>query len=390
MKVALVHDYLVERGGAEKTLAALLQAFPEAPVYTSIYNPETTLDVFRSAGVRTSFLQRLTAHPRRYRALLPLYPLAFRSFDLRGYDLIISSASAFAKGVRKAPSARHICYCYTPPRFVWHYQNANGAERFPPPVRFGLGALSLYLRWVDRAGARGVDRFLTSSRYVAARIADAYGRHATVVPPPIDCDQFAPATSTGDFFLVVSRLVPYKRIDLAIEAFDRAGLPLLVVGDGRDRRRLTSLAHSERIRPDGRPSGRFLGHLPQDEVRALLAACRALVVTAEEDFGMAALEANASGRPVIAYGRGGAQDTVLPGVTGVTFPEQTVTSLLTALDDFQRLPFDPEALVRHARLFDTAEFQRRIREVISEEMQLGPVGAEETATVPMQPEETRA
>ncbi len=360
MKAALVHDYLVERGGAEKVLATLLQTFPQAHIYTSVYNPETTLDVFRDADVRTSFLQRLTAHPRRYRALLPLYPLAFHSFDLSSYDLIVSSASAFAKGVRCGGDARHVCYCYTPPRFAWGYQNANSQELFNPLVRLGLHALGPGLRRLDRAAAASVGRFLTSSDFVARRIAAVYGREATVVPPPINCAEFAPASSPRDFFLVVSRLVPYKRIDIAVEAFSVSGMPLLVVGDGRDRRRLASLARSERIR--------FLGHRPQSEVRELLAACRALVVTAQEDFGMAALEANASGRPVIAYGSGGALETVRHGVTGLTFQEQTVGSLLAALDEFQRCSFDTETLLRHAQRFDTTEFQRRIEEIILQEM----------------------
>ena len=360
MKVALVHDYLVERGGAEKVLAALHGIFPEAPIYTAVYHPASTLEVFRRADVRVSFLQRLTAHPKRYRALLPLYPLAFRSFELWPYDLIVSSASGFAKGVRRGKGARHVCYCYTPPRFVWQYQSANDRERFGLPARLALRALGPSLRRFDDESAAGVDRFLTSSRCVAARIASAYGREATVVPPPIECGRFAPVRDAGDFFLVVSRLVPYKRIDVAIEAFNRSGLPLLVVGDGRDRARLESLSRSDRIR--------FLGHRPDAEVRELLGRCRALVVPAEEDFGMAALEANASGRPVVSYGAGGALETVVDGVTGVTFPEQTAESLLAALDVFDCLSFDPYVLVQHARQFDAARFKSNVREIVAEEM----------------------
>lgn len=382
MKVALVHDYLVERGGAEKVLAALHHAFPTAPIYTSVYNPETTLEVFRRADVRTSFLQRLTAHPERYRALLPLYPLAFRSFDLREFEVVISSASAFAKGVRKAAGARHVCYCYTPPRFIWEYQQANARERLHPLARLAVRTLRPFFARVDSVDAKDVDRFLTSSEYVAARIGAAYGREATVVPPPIACADFAPRPDVGDVFLIVSRLVPYKRIDIAIEAFNRNGLPLLVVGDGRDRQRLMSLASGERIR--------FLGHLPQAEVRELLAICRALVVTAEEDFGMAALEANASGRPVIAYGAGGALETVVPGVTGVTFAEQMAESLLAALDQFERLSFDAGALVRHARQFDTAAFQRRMLEIVSEETDLRRMPATASVSESVRPEEVHA
>jgi glycosyltransferase involved in cell wall biosynthesis len=359
-KVALVHDYLVERGGAEKVLATLHETFPEAPIYTAVYNRDTTLDVFRRADVRTSFLQRLTTRREAYRALLPLYPLAFRTFDLRPYDLVISSASGFAKGVRTRSDARHICYCYTPPRFIWEYQAANEKERLPATARLALRAFRSYLARADREGAALVDRFLTTSRCVAARIEAAYGRRATVLPPPIECDEFTSAPAAGEFFLVVSRLVPYKRIDIVIEAFNRNQLPLLVVGDGRDLRRLESMARSERIR--------FLGFQPQDKVRDLLATCRALIVPAEEDFGMTALEANASGRPVIAYGAGGARDTVVPGVSGLLFPEQTADALLAALDEFAHTTFDTEALVRHARRFDKAHFQRSIQEVAAAEM----------------------
>ena len=360
MKIALVHDYLVERGGAEKVLAALHEVFPDAPIYTSVYNPDATLPAFRTARVRTSFLQRLTTHPGRYRAMLPLYPLAFRSFDLSSYDVVLSSASGFAKGVTPARHARHICYCYTPPRFIWEYQQANAGEQFHLFMRLGLRALSPYLKRFDRASTSTVDRFLTSSRFVAERIASAYDREATVVPPPIDCRQFAPAALRGQFFLVLSRLVPYKRIDIAIEAFNRNGLSLLVVGDGRDRRRLESLARSDRIR--------FLGHRPQREVAALLARCKALVVAAEEDFGMTPLEANASGRPVIAYGGGGARDTVLSGATGVTFPEQTAESLGRAIEEFLRSSFDTATLVRHAWKFDKRQFQKRMLDLVMEEL----------------------
>jgi glycosyltransferase involved in cell wall biosynthesis len=358
LRVALVHDYLVEAGGAEKTLAALHELFPDAPIFTAVYHPLTTLPVFRTADVRPSFLQRVTHDPKRYRALLPLYPLAFHSFDLRAFDVVISSASGFAKGVR-AGTARHICYCYTPPRFLWDFQDANRSERFPFLVRAPLTALGPCLRAVDKAAARVVDRFLTSSRCVAARIAHIYGRAATVVPPPITCDEFTPSEQVGDFFLVLSRHVPYKRIDIAVEAFTRLGLPLIVVGEGRDRARLVSLAG---------PNVTFLGFQPQHEVRRLLASCQALVVPAEEDFGMAALEANASGRPVIAYGGGGARDTVLPDVTGVTFDEQTTEALVEAVERFRRLSFDPQALVAHARRFDVRRFQEQIKRIVAEEV----------------------
>jgi glycosyltransferase involved in cell wall biosynthesis len=361
-RIALVHDYLVERGGAEKVLAALHASFPDAPIHAAVYNPSTTLDAFRAADVRTSFLQRLTHDATRYRALAPLYPLAFHCFDLSPYDVVLSSASGFAKGVRVRPDARHICYCYTPPRFAWGYQRANGRERLNAPARLALRALGPYLRWADRWGARGVDHFLTSSTVVAQRIADVYRRQATVLPPPIECRAFAPAEADGDFFLVLSRLVPYKRIDIAIEAFSRNRLPLVVVGDGRDRGRLESLARSDRIR--------FLGHQPDAEVRRLLAACRALVVPAEEDFGMAALEANASGRPVIACASGGARDTVLPGITGILFDQQSSKALAAALEAFEHTSFDRDVLLRHARRFETSRFQDAIHAIVAEELAL--------------------
>lgn len=357
MRIALAHDYLVERGGAEKVLATLHEMFPEAPIYTAVYNPATTLEVFREADVRTSFIQRLGPDPKRYRAYLPLYPLAFHRFDLQEYDLIISSASGFAKGVRKGAGASHICYCHTPPRFVWHYQDANERERHSLAAQRALAVLRPWLEQVDRADATGVDRFLANSRHVAARIASAYAAQATILPPPIECAQFAPSDSQADFFLVLSRLVPYKRIDVVVEAFSHARLPLLIVGDGRDRQHLTELAQYDGIQ--------FLGFRSQAEVRALLSTCQALIVPGEEDFGMTTLEANASGRPVIAYGAGGALETVRPGETGVTFSAQNADSLLAALNEFQRCTFDTETLVSHARRFDVSRFQSSIRDIVS-------------------------
>jgi glycosyltransferase involved in cell wall biosynthesis len=379
MKVALVHDYLVERGGAEHVLAVLWRAFPDAPIYTSVYNPETTLDVFRGADVRPSFLQQVTVDPGQYRALLPLYPLAFASFDLRDYDLIISSSSGFAKGVRKPAGARHVCYCHTPPRFIWGYQRANERERLPAGARAALALARPLLRRADRWGARGVDRFLANSRCVATRIAEVYGRASDVVPPPVDCDAFAPGGEAEDFYLVVSRLVPYKRVDVVVEAFNRSDRRLLIAGAGRDRARLEAMARSRSIR--------FLGHAPQGEVRRLLARCRALIVAAEEDFGLTALEANASGRPVIAFGAGGALETVVPGVTGVTFAAQTPEALLDALSRFEQLSFAPDTLVEHARRFDVGAFRRRIEQIVAEEIRPGradvsraPLAREEAAT----------
>lgn len=355
MRVALVHDYLTQMGGAERVLLALHDLFPAAPIYTSIYAPARVDARFHTLDIRTTALQRLPRAEWYHKALLPAYPLAFESLDLRAYDLILSDSSAFAKGIIPRPDALHVCYCHAPMRFAWNYDEYVEGERLGPVARALLRPVMLGLRVWDVTSAARVDAFLANSPAVAARIAKYYRRTATVLPPPVDVGQFALSQHQGDYFLVVSRLVPYKRLDLAVTACARAGVPLWVVGTGRDEARLRGLAG---------PTVRFLGQRTDAEVCDLMARCRALIFPGEDDFGLAPVEAQAAGRPVIAYGRGGALSSVVDGVTGLFFAEQTPEALVAALRRFEAMTFDTHVIRRHAETFDTACFQRRLLQFI--------------------------
>ncbi|MHB8619469.1 MAG: glycosyltransferase [Chloroflexota bacterium] len=358
LRVALVHDYLNQKGGgAERVLRSLFELFPRADVFTSIYQPENMPEAIRRMPVRTSFMQRLPGIFRHHRQYMPLYPLAFRSFNLSGYDLVVTNTQGFANGVRMG-SATSVCYCLTPMRWAWNTGEYVGRETFGPLVRLGLApAMRLVRRW-DRAAADRVGHFVAISRVVAQRIRAAYGRQAEVIYPPVEVRQHCvePADTIEDYFLVVSRLAPYKRIDLAVQACSRLNLPLLVIGEGRDRPRLQALAG---------PSVRFLGFVSDDAVvRRHYARCRAFLFPGEEDFGISPLEAQASGRPVIAYGAGGALDTVRPGVTGELFGRQTVDDLAEVLARFNHERYDAGAIRDHAMAFDSEVFKRRMAEFV--------------------------
>jgi glycosyltransferase involved in cell wall biosynthesis len=353
MKVALVHDYCFEQGGAENVVEVLLELFPTAPLYTSIYDPPTMSAAFRRADVRTSFLQRIVRQKRYAKAFLPLYPAAFAGFDLVAYDLVLSSASSFAKCVRVAPGARHICYCYSPTHFLW--ADHDYLRSYSRRVRWLTQLTHPVLRRLDYRAAQRVDAFIAISQVVAARIARYYNRPATVIPPPIRLAEFPVISDPPPPdapFLVLSRLVGYKRVDLAVEAANRLRVPLLIVGDGPDRARLEALAG---------PTVRFAGRVPRADVPRLLHEARALIFPGEEDFGLTPLEAMAAGTPVVAYAAGGALETVVDGETGIFFTEQTVDSLAAALAGLRREAFDSRVLRAHAAQFDVAVFQRRLR-----------------------------
>lgn len=347
MRIALVHDYLNQYGGAERVLEVLHDLYPDAPIYTSIYELETMPARFREWDIRTSFLQRLPLARRHHRAFLLLYPRAFEAFDLGGYDVVISNSSAWSKGVITPPGTLHICYCLTPMRWAWNYAEYVEQEQLARAVRAVLPAAMRYLRSWDVRSSSRVDRFIGISRTVVARIARYYGREADLLFPPVDV-RGMPLGSGGSDYLVASRLIPYKRIDLAVAACSRLGLPLTVIGDGRDRPRLEALAG---------PTVRFLGRVSDARVREALGACRAFLFAGEEDFGIAPVEAMAAGRPVLAYAGGGALDTVVDGVTGELFLPQTVDALAEKLTSFDPGRFDPEAIRAHAMRFDTEAFK---------------------------------
>src|SRR5258707_2430988 len=337
MKVALVHDYLNQMGGAERVVLAFHEIFPDAPIYTSIYDPKRVDAAFREMDIRTSFMQKLPLVKKHHQPFLPFYPFAMERLDLRGYDLVLSSSSAFGKGVITRPETMHICYCHTPMRWCWNYDEYVEREQLGRISRSILPFLITGLRVWDQTSAMRVDDFIANSPVVAERIQKYYRRDAVVIPPPVEAERFPfqPGIELEDYFLIVSRLIPYKRIDLAIEACNQLQLPLVIIGGGRDLERLKRMAGS---------TIRFLGKLSDEEVLHYYTHCRAFIFPGEEDFGITPLEAQACGRPVIAYGAAGALATIVDGITGVFFREQTVERLTTVLASFNERMFNPSAI----------------------------------------------
>jgi glycosyltransferase involved in cell wall biosynthesis len=355
LKVAIVHDYLTQRGGAERVVLAFHSLFPDAPIFTSLYDPEDTFPAFEDLDVRTSFLQRVPHKGDKFRALLTLYPAAFSGFELEDYDLVLSSSSGWAHGITQFKGL-HLCYCYTPARWLYlqrSYFGRNGPVpawwRYPlQPVLTGL------MRW-DKRAARRVSHYIAISHASAQRIRRFYGRPATVVHGPIDIERIgvdpAAPTASPPYYMTLARLLPYKRIDRAIEACERLGRRLIVVGHGPGSRGLRRMAG---------PLIEFRERVPDHELNRLLAGCTALIQAGDEDFGLAPLEANAAGRPVVAYGVSGALETVVDGVTGVLFHEPTADSLCEAMRRLEHRSWDRFTLQEHAREFSLDRFKAEI------------------------------
>lgn len=350
-KIALVHDYFIQMGGAERVAAAMHDSFPSAPIYTTVALPHRLPKELRGADIRTSAMQRLPAMEQRFRQYFMLYPFAVEHFDLSEYDLIFSSSSGYAKGVRRRQNAIHVCYCHTPMRWVWRYEDYVARESFGRVTR-SLLPISLWgLKKWDLRAAQQPNYYIANSRLVADRIKQIYGRDAIVIPPPIDVDRFEMSAEVDDYYLVLSRLVPYKRIDLAIEACKRMDRRLIIIGDGPDRQRLEKLAG---------PRTEFLGRQSDSEVNRYASRCRALLFPGEEDFGMVPLEVNAAGRPVIAFRGGGAIETVVDGVTGVFFDHATSAALVEAIENFESRSWDQLTMRGHAEKFDRSVFAFRV------------------------------
>ncbi|HXZ05612.1 MAG TPA: glycosyltransferase [Ktedonobacteraceae bacterium] len=364
MKVALVHDYLNQMGGAERVVLALHEMFPDAPLYTSIYDPQRVDIAFKSIDIRTSFMQRFPLVKKHHQPFLPFYPFAMERLDLRGYDLVLSSSSAFAKGVITRPETMHICYCHTPMRWCWNYDEYVEREHLGSISRNVLPFFISALRIWDQTSSMRVDHFIANSPVVADRIKKFYRRDAIVIPPPVEVSRFTfdVTIQPEDYFLIVSRFMPYKRIDLAIEACNLLQLPLVIIGTGRDENRLRSLAG---------PSIRFTGRLSDEEILHYYSHCRALILPGEEDFGITPLEAQASGRPVIAFAAGGALASVIDNVTGTFFHKQTVESLVAVLASFDERRYDSQTIRNHALEFDLPRFHRRILQFIEAKMSEG-------------------
>lgn len=356
-RVALIHYWLVGMRGGEKVLESLCRMFPQADIYTHVHVPGSVGPVIGAHRIRQTRVGRLPLAPRLYQKYLPLMPRALEEIDLTGYDLVISSEAGPAKGVIAPPDAPHLCYCHSPMRYLWDqyhtYRDGAGAV-----TRLLMPGMAHRLRQWDVTSAARVDGFAANSTHVASRIRKYWRRESQVVHPPVAVGDFgaAPRAELGDYYLYAGELAPYKRPDLAVEAFARMGRRLVVIG-GPDKT-------AARLKAQGAPNVTFLGKVPFETLRHHLARCKALVFPGEEDFGIVPVEAMASGRPVIAYGRGGALDTVRDGETGLFFREQSVAALIDAVERFEAGPIadpDPAHLIAHARRFDEAAFERGIR-----------------------------
>ncbi|MDJ0742769.1 MAG: glycosyltransferase [Xenococcaceae cyanobacterium MO_167.B27] len=357
MKVALVHDYLTQKGGAERVFRLLCRHFPDADIYTSLYYPENTINL-EHRRVNTTFLQKIPGSHHYFRLFAPLYYPAFRSLNFQEYDLIISSSSSFAKGVRKRPGAMHICFCHNVTRFLWdtdtYLEENTSYKKFSPLINPVLE----YLREADLTYAQEPDLYIANSSTVAKRIEKTYKRKALVINYPIETNKFMFSAQKEDFYVMSSRFISYKRIDLAVEAFNWLGWPLVIIGDGPERKQIESRA-LENVK--------FLGYVDDQWRTHLMAKAQAVIVTALEDYGLVPIEANASGTPVIAYGAGGVLDTQISGKTGILFKPQSPEALHTALIEAKATDWDYHQIRHHAvSNFSESIFFQQVRQIIQE------------------------
>ncbi len=349
MKVALVHDDLVQWGGAERVLVALSEMYPDAPIYTSLFDKEHPLlkEKFHDKKIITSFIQKIPGWKYLYKPFLPLYPLAFEQFDFSEYDLVVSNTTRFAKSIITKPGTVHICYCHTPPRFLWGFSGQKVT-----------GILKPYLNWLrryDKESSTRPDFFIAGSKNAQQRIQDIYGRDSKVVYPFVELERFSSVKPfQGNYLLVIARLIPYKKVDLVIKAAKRLKLPLKIVGDGPQAEKLKALAG---------PQVDFFPRLDEETLMYLLAGCKALVVAAEEDFGMGPLEAQVLGKPIIAFKKGGALETVIEGKTGYFFEEQNVDSLIEALKKLDELGYNEESCFAQAQAFSKTKFVQQFQDI---------------------------
>lgn len=361
MKVALIHEHLAQDGGAEKVLKVFAEMFPDAPIYTLMYKQKYADKYFKDRHIETSIIQRLPFGIKRYRWYMPFMPMAVEFFDLTEYDLVISSASAFAKGVITQPDSLHICYCHTPTRYLWSdthkYINELGYNKYFKKI---ISLMLNKIRVWDKVAADRVDKFIANSKTVKKRIKKYYRRGSEVIYPPVEIDKFRISDSIEDYFLIGCRLVSYKRVDMVIEAFNKLGgnFKLKIFGDGVDEKRLKKLAGDN-------SNIEFLGRVSDEEKARLYRKCIAFLNPQEEDFGITVVEAMASGRPVIAYRKGGATETVIDGKTGTFFEKQTPEDIMKAVKDFDKNKFNPREIRDYAKRFSVDNFKKEIMDFIN-------------------------
>lgn len=360
MKTTLVHDWLNQMGGAEDVLETMVDLFPDSPIHTSLYWRDRMPESWQNWDIRTSFIDRLPFAHKRQQLYFPFYPTAFEQFDFSDYDLVLSNKSGFCHGIVTGPETLHICYCLTPTRYVWRYHQYAQQENLGRILRMVMPPVLTYLRQWDRLAADRVDHFIAISQTIRQRIAKVYRRDSTIIYPPVDTRRFEPASQIGDYYLIVGRLVPYRRIDILIEAFNKLQRPLLIAGSGRDRARLESLAGS---------NVQFLGYVPDAELPDLMARCRAFMWPGDEDFGISPIQAMACGRPVIAYAAGGALETVIPGRTGILFYEQSAGSIIKAVESLDTTAVNIIDICDFAGQFDKELFKRKIQLFVEEKLE---------------------
>lgn len=362
LRIALVHDWLTDFGGAERVLLALHELYPDAPIFTTFYRPEN-LPQFANADIRTSYLQNIPFAAKHHRLFFPFMPAAIEQFDLDEFDVVISdTSSGCAKGVITKPSTLHICYCHNPNRVLWdgsheylklHQKNFNWLARKFIPRQL------MKMRMWDRAAVDRVDEFLANSNFVAKRIKKYYQRESKVIYPPVETKSFQPIDKSANYFLAVGRLIPYKRFDLAVQAANVLGVRLRIVGTGPEENRLRAIAGS---------TVQFFGSVSEEILRKMYAECRALIFPQEEDFGLTAVEVQASGRPVIAFKGGGALETVIANRTGVFFADQSVSSLANAMEKVKKTRWVKKSILKNAERFDVVKFKKQIDEFVKEKV----------------------
>ncbi|WP_413988216.1 glycosyltransferase [Labrys okinawensis] len=353
MRIAIVHYWFVGMRGGEKVIEALCELYPQADIFTHVYRPDVVSPTIRKHKVTTSFINALPAAHKLYKNYLPFMPLALENLDLRGYDLVISSESGPTKGIVPPADATHICYCHSPMRYVWNMFH-DYRERSGFLTRLLMPPIAHYIRNWDAASASRVDHFVANSKTVSRRIQSYYRRDSDVIFPPVNTTDFraVDAAELGDYYLMVGELVSYKRPDLAVEAFNRTGKKLIIIGGGEMLPKIRAMAG---------PTVTVLGPQPFSALRHHYARCRALVFPGEEDFGIVPVEAMASGRPVIAYGRGGATETVVAGKTGVFFETQSVEAIIEAIERLESMDIDPAIITAHAQTFGKSVFMEKMK-----------------------------
>ncbi|MHB8481835.1 MAG: glycosyltransferase [Nitrospiria bacterium] len=355
IKIAIVHDYLNQYGGAERVLEVFHEIFPDSPIFTSIYLPHKLPNIFKKMAIHTSFMQKFPFLEKHFKKYLMIYPLVFQWFNLSDYDLVLSSSSAFAKGVKVSKSSLHLCYCYSPMRFVWDYERYISNEPIGRRIKSVLPFFLKKIRKWDLSTNKNVNLFIAISNNIKQKIKMFYGRDSIVIYPPVSTEFFNISNHIDNYYLIVSRLNAYKGIDLVIDAFNKIKKPLRIIGTGPHESYLKMKAHK---------NIEFLGKVPEPELRKQYSQCKAFIFPGEEDFGIAPLEAQASGRPVIAYGRGGALETIVEGKTGLFFYSYTSDDLINTLNKFEEMEFSPQIIRQNAIRFDKQIFKENILNLI--------------------------